>query len=70
MKNKLQGWIVLNAKGEPSGCVPYVFDEKYRLAMLTKNSGLYSTFELKKFAQLYKKTLVPKGRVVKCQIIF
>jgi len=70
MKIKLKGWLVLSKKGEVSGCIPYVFDEKYRLAMIARNSGLNSTFELKKFAELYKKTLVKDGKVVKCEIIY
>lgn len=69
-EKKIKAWIVLNHKGKVSGCVPHVFDEKYKLAMIARNSGLNSTFELKKFALLYKKTLVPKGKVIPCEITY
>ncbi len=68
---RVKAWMCLSEKGEISGCVPHVFDEKYKLAMILRNSGLFSTFELKKFANMYKKTLLKNGsKVVPCTIVY
>src|SRR3990167_5319449 len=62
-------WLVYSpTKNDISGCVPLFLDEHLQKLMLAENTGLFSTFEKKKWASLYARKF--KGIVVPCTISY
>lgn len=72
-KKTLKAWAVwLKDKQDFSGCIPMVFDEKNKIKMIIRNSGLISTFELKKFAKMYAEELHKRNnyKIIPIEIIY
>lgn len=67
-EKKVKAWAVINKKGEPIGCVPFMASEKVQRKMIEKTTGLYATFEKKQWANYYGK--LGDYKVVPCIITY